>query len=128
MSATRIHIAPGVDEALVNLGFDAQTSGGLLIAVPPERLEAFRQSLARRGVSGFVIGRIAGSSDGEILLSAPASGGEFRTPNANPQPKDQSMKTSTSNSAAHHDGCCADIFNAKPRQVPPPKRKRRLAR
>ena len=52
-----IRIAPDVDEALVNLGFDAQTSGGLLIAVPPERLEALRQSLARRGAGAFVIGQ-----------------------------------------------------------------------
>ena len=29
-----IRVAPDVDEALVHLGFDAQTSGGLLIAIP----------------------------------------------------------------------------------------------
>ena len=53
-----LHLAPGVDEAAVNLGFDAQTSGGLLIAVPAERLEMLRQSLARRGAGRFVIGKI----------------------------------------------------------------------
>ena len=37
-----IHLAPGVDEASVNLGFDAQTSGGLLIAIPAERLEKYK--------------------------------------------------------------------------------------
>jgi selenide,water dikinase len=73
-----IHIAPDVDEALVNLGFDAQTSGGLLIAVPGGRLEQLRQSLARRRAGGFVIGRIIGSSDGRVLVtrSAPEAGRE----------------------------------------------------
>jgi selenide,water dikinase len=64
-----IHIAPGVDEAAVNLGFDAQTSGGLLIAVPAERLELLRQSLARRGAGHFVIGKIINDSAGRIFLS-----------------------------------------------------------
>jgi len=68
-----IRVAPNVDEALVNLGFDAQTSGGLLIAVPRERLEILRQSLSRRGVSGFVIGRIGSSSDTQILVTHSAT-------------------------------------------------------
>src|SRR5208282_669096 len=62
-----LDIAPGVDEASVNLGFDAQTSGGLLIAVPARRLEMLRQSLARRGAAGFVIGQIVDGVDGKIL-------------------------------------------------------------
>ncbi len=110
-----IHIGPDVDEALVNLGFDAQTSGGLLIAIAPRQLEAFQQSLARRSVSGFVIGRIAGSSDGEIFLkrTAPAAVKIQNAETTNPQPEDQSMNASTSQSASHHDGCCADVFNTQ---------------
>ena len=34
-----LQVAPDVDEALVYLGCDAQTSGGLLIAIAPDRLE-----------------------------------------------------------------------------------------
>ena len=64
-----LHLAPGVDEAAVNLGFDAQTSGGLLIAVPAERLEMLRQSLARRGAGYFVIGKIVAGAAGQIFLS-----------------------------------------------------------
>ena len=64
-----LHVAPGVDEASVNLGFDAQTSGGLLIAVPAERLEELRRSLARRGAGSFVIGKIIERRAGQILLS-----------------------------------------------------------
>src|ERR1019366_8121382 len=90
-----IHFAPGVEEAAVNLGFDAQTSGGLLIAVPVERLEALRQSLARRGAGNFVIGRIVGASDKKIFVrrSAPEGG--------TPTPKIKSMKTSDSDSTHH---------------------------
>ena len=74
-----IHIAPGVDEASVNLGFDAQTSGGLLIAVPAERLEMLRQSLARRGAGHFVIGQIVDAAPGQILPFGirPKPGGHF---------------------------------------------------
>ena len=67
-----LQIAPGVDEALVNLGFDAQTSGGLLIAIPPERLEILRQSLAQRGAGNFVIGKIIAGEAGQNLASVHA--------------------------------------------------------
>ena len=115
-----IHIAPGVDEASVNLGFDAQTSGGLLIAIAPQRLDIFQQSLARRGVRGFVIGQIAGSSDKEILVSRGApetivrSSAFTRPPEGGtPTPKIKSMKPSTSDATTHHDACCADAFQSE---------------
>ena len=54
-----LQVAPEVDEALVHLGCDAQTSGGLLIAIPPDRLEKLQQALARAGVKAFVIGEFA---------------------------------------------------------------------
>jgi selenide,water dikinase len=96
-----IHIAPGVDEASVNLGFDAQTSGGLLIAVPAARLELLRQSLARRGAGNSVIGRIVDGAPGQIFLSpAGKSPAEI--------PKIDSMNAPANNSPARHDGCCAD--------------------
>ncbi len=103
MSASAIHVAPGVDEASVNLGFDAQTSGGLLIAVPTERLEMLRQSLARRGAGRFVIGQIVDGAAGQIFLS---SAGQ----NTAEKSKTDSMNTPTKTSPPHHDGCCADVF------------------
>ncbi len=92
-----LHVAPDVDEASINLGFDAQTSGGLLIAVAPERLETLRQSLARRGAGYFVIGKIADGAAGQILLS-----------------KSEPMTTPTKNTAPHQDGCCAEAFQNEP--------------
>ncbi|MGD0743858.1 MAG: selenide, water dikinase SelD [Verrucomicrobiota bacterium] len=112
-----IHIPPDVDEALVNLGFDAQTSGGLLIAVPAERLETLRQSLARRGAGNFVIGRILGASDTKIFVRRGApeaivrSSAFTRPPEGEtPSPKFKSMKTSKPDSTPHHDACCAEVF------------------
>ncbi|MGD1086486.1 MAG: selenide, water dikinase SelD [Verrucomicrobiota bacterium] len=73
-----LHIAPGVDTALADLGFDAQTSGGLLIAIPADRLETLRQSLARRCVGNFVIGQILPGAPGQIFLSAAGKEGAAR--------------------------------------------------
>jgi selenide,water dikinase len=100
-----IRVASNVDEALVNLGFDAQTSGGLLIAVPRERLETLLQALTRRGAGGFVVGRIIGTSDERILVNRGAlepnvrSSAFTRPPEGGtPNPKSKSMKSSTSDS------------------------------
>jgi selenide, water dikinase len=45
----RVVWGPGVDEIDRLVLSDAQTSGGLLIAVPPERAAALREALTRRG-------------------------------------------------------------------------------
>ncbi len=100
-----LHVAPGVDEALVNLGFDAQTSGGLLIAVPPKQLESLRRLLARRGADAFVIGKIVDDARAQIFVRA----GETGMTQAN-SPENFPMKNPETEVAAHGDGCCADIF------------------
>jgi selenide, water dikinase len=59
-------VSSGADETRVNLGFDAQTSGGLLISLPEDRCDALLQALSERGVTGAVIGRITAGSEGHI--------------------------------------------------------------
>jgi selenide,water dikinase len=44
---------------LVDILADPQTSGGLLIAVPPQRHDAMHAALAARGVTGWTIGRVS---------------------------------------------------------------------
>ncbi len=118
-----LQVAPDVDEALVHLGCDAQTSGGLLIAVPPDRLEKLQQALAQRGVKAFVIGRFVGPSNGRILVTNSAA----HQARGRPQPREEikqqpadvgvrapSTMNSSSPSDPHEPGCCADIFEAKP--------------
>jgi selenide,water dikinase len=102
-----IRIAPGVDEAAVNLGFDAQTSGGLLIAVPVERLETLRQSLARRGAGSFVIGKIIDGAAGQICLSPT---GISKTNLTSQSQEIDVMKTPTESPSTNHGDCCADVF------------------
>ncbi len=68
-----LQVDASVEEALVNLGFDAQTSGGLLIAIPPERLEALQKAFATRQTSGYVIGEFLEPGQGRIMLSASRS-------------------------------------------------------
>jgi len=47
---------------------DAQTSGGLLIAVPEERAEALDHALRERGVEGFEIGAVEEGEPGRIRI------------------------------------------------------------
>jgi selenide,water dikinase len=47
-----MRVADGVDEDLVYVLCDPQTSGGLLIAVPDERADGLMSDLAGRGVEG----------------------------------------------------------------------------
>lgn len=48
---------------------DAQTSGGLLMAVPGERLETLRTALHRRGVDAAHVGEITSEGEGQIVAS-----------------------------------------------------------
>ena len=48
---------------------DAQTSGGLLMAVPREKLETLRAALRRRGVDDAHVGEITSDGDGYIIVS-----------------------------------------------------------
>jgi selenide,water dikinase len=55
----RLSIAPGVDEVLANVLCDAQTSGGLLISVPPEKADVLVAAvLAHRAPCAAIIGRV----------------------------------------------------------------------
>jgi selenide,water dikinase len=67
------YLVPRVDFGSLDTGeqlilADAQTSGGLLIAVPAERVDALRASLGRRGIDGAHIGEITGPGDGRIAV------------------------------------------------------------
>ena len=118
-----LEVGPNVDEALVHLGCDAQTSGGLLIAVSPDRLEKLEQALAQREVKALVIGRFVGPSNGRILVTNSAA----QDLRGRPQPRNEiehhpahaglraPSNMNTSSPSDHHEpGCCADMFEAKP--------------
>jgi selenide, water dikinase len=51
-----VHFSPGLDEAEQLLLFDPQTSGGLLLAVEPGKLDGFLARAAQMNQSAWVIG------------------------------------------------------------------------
>lgn len=56
--APSVEIPEGADEAMVSVVFDAQTSGGLLLAVPPEKVEQARELLLAGGDLAAEIGEV----------------------------------------------------------------------
>ena len=121
-----LQVGAEVDEAFVHLGCDAQTSGGLLIAIAPDRFQTLEQALSQRGVACFVIGKFVGPSNGRIVVTnsavTEARGGPPPHETVEPQPADVGFRTSSmmntsSHSEAHQPGCCADIFDAQPGAV-----------
>ena len=64
-----VKAAKGVSEDVLNVLYDPQTSGGLLIAVRETEAAALLKRLRRRGVRAAVeIGRIAAKSTGKIIV------------------------------------------------------------
>lgn len=58
----------GLDEALESLVFDIQTSGGLLLAVPADRLDETRAFLRENGDLDVVVGEVLPVADDGALL------------------------------------------------------------
>jgi selenide,water dikinase len=63
----KIKLAAGVDDAMVNLLADPQTSGGLLVALPPERAEAYA---AEVGGAASVVGEVFASPSPLLEITA----------------------------------------------------------
>jgi len=61
-----VNLHPEIPPWLVDILFDAQTSGGLLISVPDERAEELLAKLRERGVKAVLIGEVTQEHRGEI--------------------------------------------------------------
>jgi selenide,water dikinase len=59
----------GVEESLLQALYDPQTSGGLLVTVPPRRAAAFARALVRRRVWHAELGRVLRRSGSSVLLT-----------------------------------------------------------
>ena len=66
--AGRLTWDPAIDEAHRLVLGDAQTSGGLLIALPAAAADTLLAALERRGVQGALIGGMAAGVAGEIVV------------------------------------------------------------
>ncbi len=58
-----------VDAALRTLLLDPQTSGGLLVGVPPAHAQAWQQACAARGVGPVQIGEVTAGSAGVVVVA-----------------------------------------------------------
>ena len=66
---SKVTVASGVDPARANLLFDAQTSGGLLIAVAAAEAEALLNALGQNGVeAAALVGEVTRENPGRILV------------------------------------------------------------
>jgi selenide,water dikinase len=63
-----VRFDPGLDEASQMLLFDAQTSGGLLLAVPPEKLAALLDRAAEVGLLLWEVGEVVDGEEIEVGL------------------------------------------------------------
>lgn len=63
-----IRVEGVVDSRLIDLLFDPQTSGGLLVAVSPVHAEAAMALFGQAGVNALVIGRVADPSSARIVV------------------------------------------------------------
>jgi selenide,water dikinase len=64
-----VTIADGVDDARANLLFDAQTSGGLLIAVAADDADTLLEKLQQNGVAAAaLIGEVTQDNPGRLLI------------------------------------------------------------
>ena len=69
-SESRAVPAAGVTEAMMDLCFDPQTSGGLLVALAPGKAEALVERLHGEGISAAaVIGRVRGKGTGKVFVT-----------------------------------------------------------
>jgi selenide,water dikinase len=68
-SSAHALIADGVQPPMTEICFDAQTSGGLLIAVPETSAEAFLRRLHDEGIAeAAMVGRVLTRGEGRIVL------------------------------------------------------------
>ena len=67
--AESLEVGAGVAPAQVALAHDPQTSGGLLAAVPPERIRDVEAVLDRGDVPHWRVGRVERSDQGAVSLT-----------------------------------------------------------
>jgi selenide,water dikinase len=66
--AASLQVAPGLDPVLVDLCSDAQTNGGLLLAVSPEQRQHVMDCFQAQSISAWGIGKVTGEAPGRIKL------------------------------------------------------------
>lgn len=106
-------------QEMVDLCFDAQTSGGLLIACPEAKAEAFLKALHNTGVPhATIVGQVSAAGTGRIFLRhnktrsipEPESKPAAKTPASEPAPAPSIINNQSS--IEEELACCADAAPA----------------
>lgn len=65
----RVEVDSGVSNLLMDILYDPQTSGGLLISLPPDQAEALLEALKREGdIHSSIIGEVVSEPEGKIRI------------------------------------------------------------
>ena len=65
----RVEVDSGVSNLLMDILYDPQTSGGLLISLPPDQAEALVETLKKEGeVNSSIIGEVVSEPEGKIRI------------------------------------------------------------
>lgn len=62
-----VHVAKGLDQALVDIAYDAETSGGLFIVLPPENAARLEDELAKRDVPVHKVGEVVAKESDHLI-------------------------------------------------------------
>ena len=62
-----VHVAAGLDEALVDIAYDAETSGGLFIVLAPENAAKLEDELSRRDVPVHKVGEVVRKESDHLI-------------------------------------------------------------
>lgn len=66
--ADKISLPKGMDRPETDILYDAQTSGGLLIAIPADKAEAFEEAGRTRSVEFYRIGRVLDKAERAVVV------------------------------------------------------------
>jgi selenide,water dikinase len=117
-AGSRVAPGPAVTAPMLDLCFDPQTSGGLLIAVPAPRADGFVQRLHAEGVTdAAIVGRVTGPGPGRVHVTTngtrswPAPSAPIAAPIAGPPPTPSGKEESAMTAESDDVPCCADALD-----------------
>ena len=120
----RIVPVESLPQEMVDICYDAQTSGGLLIAIDQKDADAFLKALRNEGVTAATaIGKVLGKGTGLVNIitddSRKIPSPQPRKPAGKPsQPEQQLQQTSVAKPQTDEVPCCADaVSSAGPAKV-----------
>jgi len=113
----------GLEPAMLDILFDAQTSGGLLIAVPESSAGTFVARLGDEGIlEAAVIGRVIGEGAGRVVVRSegrrtlpPAAGHVSRVPATQAHAENVPHKEGPTFEEVRQMSCCGDDRDSGPR-------------